>query len=123
MPSSPPRREREERRPAAVSEDRNGRANGYGNGHAVEGELFEAAAEERAPREEPAPRRGRRPRREEAQAVEESHAIDAAVLPPALGVIEPAPAEAAEEPVKKPASPPHPRRGCGSDCLIGAARA
>ncbi|WP_137864757.1 MULTISPECIES: DUF4167 domain-containing protein [unclassified Sphingomonas] len=98
----PPRREREERQPRREREDRNGRANGYGNGHAVEGELFEAAAEERAPREEPAPRRGRRPRREEAQAVEESHAIDAAVLPPALGVIEPAPAEAAEEPVKKP---------------------
>jgi len=106
-----PRREREERQPRRDREDRNGRANGNGYGHAVEAESFEAAAEEqRAPREEQAPRRARRPRREEAQP-EESHAIDAAVLPPALG-------GAGEE----AAPPPHPRRGCGSDCLNGTAR-
>lgn len=104
-----PRREREDRqdRPRRDRDDRGNRANGQNNGHAAaagEGEGFEAAAEERAPREEQAPRRARRPRREEADA--ESHAIDAAVLPPAFGVIDAAPeAGEAEAPAKKPRKP------------------
>ncbi|WP_347275823.1 DUF4167 domain-containing protein [Sphingomonas sp. HITSZ_GF] len=98
-----PRRDREDRqeRPRRDREERGGRSNGQSNGHAAaEGEGFEAG-EERAPREEQAPRRARRQRRDEA----ESHAIDAAVLPPAFGVVDAASEGEADEPVKKPRRP------------------
>jgi hypothetical protein len=104
-----PRREREDRqerqprrdRERGDRDERNGRANGYANGHAPSEDQPAVQAEaSEEPAGEERPRRGRRPRREEV-AADDNHAIDAAVLPPAFG-IDAAPAADAEEPVKKP---------------------
>ncbi|MDF7774752.1 DUF4167 domain-containing protein [Sphingomonas sp. AOB5] len=98
---------REERASREDRDDRrNGRANGNGHYNGDEAEAPEVQAEE-APR---APRRGLRTRRdrEAAPEAEASHGIDAAILPPALGIDTGASEEAPVE--EKPKRRGRPRR-------------